>query len=96
MAMSLALSLQDAPGQGLPSRAKADLTSPVTFPILGPLDRVCLFANNMGISLCGLRLQPQTGGLNNRNSFSQDSVGWKYKIKVLGGLFSAELSLLGL
>lgn len=35
------------------------------------------------------------GGLNNRNSFSQSSGGWKPKMKVWGGLVSPEASLSG-
>lgn len=35
------------------------------------------------------------GGFHNRSWFSQDSGGWKFKIRALVGLFSSEASLLG-
>ena len=36
---------------------------------------------------------PQLGDLNHRNLFSHSSGGWKFKIKVLAGLASPEVSL---
>ena len=39
---------------------------------------------------------PQTGGLKNRNLLPHGTGGWKFKIKVLAGLISSEVSLFGL
>lgn len=45
----------EAPGQGPPSRGRAVLTPLATFPTLGPLNRVGLFTDTVGISLCVLQ-----------------------------------------
>jgi len=39
---------------------------------------------------------PQTGGSNNKNLLPHRTGGWKFKIKLLAGLISSEVSLFGL